>query len=360
MKKVTRRDFLRLSGVAAAGIAVVACAKTAEPTTPPEAKATAAAPTATTAAAPTATPQPAGPSGKQSPMLQDLVAAGSLPEVEDRLPDEILVVKPTNAIGKYGGTLRGAGMAPETTSDLQILTDTGLNHFSNDLTELYPNLNTSFEFTDNNQTCVVHLRKGVKWSDGEPFTADDMMFYFEDWQFNPDLSPQLSSRWRPGGEPMTVTKVDDFTVRFTFAIPHPAFYMIHHSGGPIIAWRPKHFMEQFHVGYNPQADEQAKAAGFDNWQARFGRVASMNYGIQQPELPVVQPWKPVSVDSERMNYERNPYYMATSALPAWTCSWSTTPCSGMVWRRATIALSPCIASVLPTLPWPLTRITRTR
>ena len=243
-------------------------------------------------------------------MIRDKVAAGDLPELEERLPAEVLTVQPTNAIGTYGGTLRGAGMAPETTSDFQILTDTGLYSFSSDLTESYPNLAAGHEFTNGNKTCIVKLRKGVKWSDSMPFTADDVMFFFEDWQFNTDLSPRLSSRWQPAGEPMTTTKVDDYTVQFDFAVPYPSFPLIHHSGPAPRGWTAKHFMEQFHQQYNPKAEEEAKAGGFDNWQAKFGKMSSQNYGVQEPELPVLDAWAPVKVDSQRINFERNPYYMA--------------------------------------------------
>ena len=71
-------------------------------------------------------------------MLAELVAAGSLPPVAERLPPEPLVVTPTNTVGTYGGTFFGASMAPETTSDFQLGMVTGLlryrwscrNHFT--------------------------------------------------------------------------------------------------------------------------------------------------------------------------------------------------------------------------------------
>lgn len=241
-------------------------------------------------------------------MLAERVANGELPPVEERLPPNPLVVQPTNMVGQYGGTLRGAGLAPETTSDLQIGMVTGLFRYSDDLSIIQPEVAESFEFNDDFTSCMIRLREGIKWSDGQPFTADDVIFYFEDWQFDQDLSPVLASQWQPGGEPMQVTKVDDYTVRFDFAVPNPSFALIHRSGAPETPWRPKHFLEQFHAKYNASADEEAKAEGFDNWQARFGVKADLNYGVQEPDLPVLDPWVPVSNDSQRQVYERNSYY----------------------------------------------------
>ena len=63
-------------------------------------------------------------------MLADLVKAGKLPPVEQRLPPSPFVVKPNVTIGKYGGTLNGTGLAPETTSDLQIGMVAGLFRFT--------------------------------------------------------------------------------------------------------------------------------------------------------------------------------------------------------------------------------------
>ena len=64
-----------------------------------------------------------------------------------------------NAVGTYGGTLLGAALAPEMTSDLQIGMDTGLFRFSNDLSESYPELATGYEFSPDYTSCTITLRK---------------------------------------------------------------------------------------------------------------------------------------------------------------------------------------------------------
>ena len=320
--QISRRQFLVMSSSFAAGLALTACGtptpvveNTAvpQPAAQPTATTAPAAPTATVDAAAAATPTTAAVVSpltqfKESPMLAELVKAGKLPPVEKRLPANPVEETPTNVIGTYGGTFYATGQAPETTSDAQIGMVAGLFHFSDDLKVTTPEVAESYNMSEDGKTCTINLRKGLKWSDGEDFTSDDMMFYFEDWQFDKDLAPTLATQWQPGGVPMKVTKVDDYSVRFDFEVPNPAFALLHYSGAPIEPYRARHYMEKFHIKYNPKADEEAKAAGFDDWKARFGKVAALNYGVQDPGLPVLGAWHPVKNDSQRQYYERNPYY----------------------------------------------------
>src|SRR4029078_6866309 len=109
-----------------------------------------------------------------------------------------VVVTPTNEVGKYGGRFFGAGMAPEVTNDLQIGQNTGLFRFSNDLSKLYPEVATKYEFSPDFKSCTITMRKGVKWSAGKPLTVDDIIFFVEDWQYNKDLFPNTPGAWLVG------------------------------------------------------------------------------------------------------------------------------------------------------------------
>jgi len=317
-RMMSRRRFAALAAATAAGV-LAACGGSPAPTatTGP----TAAAASSAAQSAPTLAPPPqkvqeptaaATPTKfNEAPMLADMVKAGQLPPVEQRLPPAPLVVTPNKVVGKYGGTFFGEAQAPETTSDFQVAMVTGLFRYSDDLLQLYPEVATGYEFSSDNKSCTIKLRPGIKWSDGQPFTADDVLFYLEDWQFNKDLAPTVAGQYTAGGKPMVVTKVDDYTVKFDFAVPNPAFSLIHYSGGPSEPWRAKHYLQKFHIKYNPNAETDAKAAGFNNWQTRFTTIAGVNgihYGVQDPSNPVLAPWKPVSNDSQRQLYERNPYY----------------------------------------------------
>ncbi len=317
----------------AAGAAPPTSAPAIAPTPPPAVatKPAAAAPPAAATAAPSgAAPAPiaSGSTAKlpeqygalpkpaklsESPMLAALVKDGKLPPIEQRLPPEPIVVKPTIKIGKYGGTLRGVALAPETTSDLQVGMTVGLFTYSHDLAQMWPDMATGYEFTPDNKTCTIFFRKGVKWSDGKPFTADDVLFYFDDIQFNKELFPSVAGQFRNNGKAITVTKVDDFTVKFGFELPNPAFSLIHYSAASSAPWRPKHYLQQFHAKYNPDSDKIAKAASFDNWFSRFAKIAGtgasgFNYGAQDTGMPVLEPWRPTNNTSQAQEYERNPYY----------------------------------------------------
>ena len=314
---ISRRKFLTLSTGVVLGTALAACAPSTTPTAtqaPAATKAsdatkvTDATKAPETTKAPEATKPPAS-KYKEAPMLTELVKAGKLPAVDQRMPSNPVVVKPSVAIGKYGGTFNCTGMAPETTNDMQIGMVAGLFRFSDDLRTVTPEIAESFQFSPDNKSCTIKLRKGIKWSDGSPFTADDMMFYFEDMAFNKDLSPTLATQWQPGKQPMKVTKVDAVTVQFDFAVPNPAFALIHFSGAPIEPWRPKAWLKTYHIKYNPDADKEAKAKGFDDWKARYNKIAlNWNYGVMEADIPVLGPWRPVKNDSQRQYCERNPYY----------------------------------------------------
>ncbi|PXA99479.1 hypothetical protein DMC47_03095 [Nostoc sp. 3335mG] len=250
---------------------------------------------------------------KEAPMLAERVARGELPPVEQRLPPQPLVQETTNEIGVYGGRMFGAGRAPETASDLQIGQVVGLFRYSNDLTEIYPELAEGYAFNDDFTECTITLRQGVKWSDGEPFTVDDIIFFFEDWQYDKELLPVPSATLMAAGEPFTLEKMDDYTIKFGFAQPHPAFSIIHFSGGPSEPFRPAHYLRQFHPKYNPNAAAEAVSAGFNSWQNAFttkanAAGASYHSGASNVDMPVLSPWIPTAIDSQRQQYERNPYY----------------------------------------------------
>ena len=306
MRALSRRQFLRVSSLIAAGSLVAACGPQAPAPGPAVAQ-----PTEPPAGAPTAEPvaEPATPSRYQeAPSLAEQVAAGTLPPVEERLPPDPVVVTPTNMVGTYGGTLRSENLAPETTSDAQILMATGFTRFSHDLSVMYPEVLESFQFNEDATSCTMILRKGLKWSDGEPFGMDDVMFYLDDLTYDTDFSPSLNAIWRTGTEPAAYTRVDDYTLRVDFAVPNPAFPVLHRSGAPERPYAPKHYLSQFHPKYNPNADAEAVAAGYNNWQARLGDVDDVNYGAQEVDLPMLDPWIPVRNDSQGMTFVRNPYY----------------------------------------------------
>ena len=67
--------------------------------------------------------------------------------------------------------------------------------------------------SEDGKTFTLTLRKGMKWSDGAPFTADDFVFWFEDIYSNKDIVPTPIADMQPQGKPGRIVKVDDTTVR---------------------------------------------------------------------------------------------------------------------------------------------------
>jgi peptide/nickel transport system substrate-binding protein len=244
-------------------------------------------------------------------MLAEMVKAGKLPPVDQRLPAEPVVVKPTRKIGKYGGTAYGEGIDPNVTHDMQIVNTTGLFSFNNDISQLYPLVASSWKFSADYKSCTVNLRKGIKWSDGTPFTVDDMLFYFEDMVMDTGYAPVTTNWVQPGKQKMKITKVDDFTIQFDFAVPNPAFYLLQKTSAPIVAWRQKKFYSALHPKYNPNAEAQAKADGFQGWAAKLTKWGgNWNYGEMPAGVPTIDPWAPVKNTPTLQNYDRNPYYFA--------------------------------------------------
>ncbi len=188
----------------------------------------------------------------------------TLPPVAERLPAEPLVVAPYEQIGAYGGVLDGLSNATEAgTSDLLSIRHVNLVRFADDLVTIVPNVAKSWEWNDDFTELTFTLRQGHKWSDGAPFTAADVAFWYNDITLNENIVEEPRDVWLAGGEPFTVEAVDDVTVRFAMAAPKPGLLALLASDYAQ-PFQPRHFLGQFHPDINPEADALATAAGFAN------------------------------------------------------------------------------------------------
>ncbi|MBV7337396.1 ABC transporter substrate-binding protein [Chloroflexi bacterium TSY] len=257
---------------------------------------------------------------QEAPMLAEMVAAGDLPEVTERLPSEPLVIQPTEMIGQYGGTLRRAFTGPgdkqnieRWNNDHHIFWNTGAN-------ELRPRIFKAWEANEDASEWTMSLREGMKWSDGAPFTADDYMFWYEEIVTNEQLvtNPPWWMRW--GGELATFEKIDETTLKITFAQSFPSWpetlsttsvaghFNNGENGVGMVA--PKHYLEQFHANVigEEEANAQAEEAGFENWGLYF---LARNNAHMNPELPGLTLWVAVTtIASDEYILERNPYFYA--------------------------------------------------
>jgi peptide/nickel transport system substrate-binding protein len=136
----------------------------------------------------------------EAPALAQLVEAGELPALEERLPDSPLVVEPTDRLGVYGGTWNTVLLGPADTFWLnKTIGHESLLRWDPEWTMVVPNVAESIDASDDGTEFTITLRAGMKWSDGEPFTTADVMFYFEDVQFNEELYPVLPRQWTAEG-----------------------------------------------------------------------------------------------------------------------------------------------------------------
>lgn len=187
-----------------------------------------------------------------------------LPALAERLPEEPLVVAPYDAIGSYGGTLRALSNATEAgTSDFLSTRHVNLVRYADDLTTIVPNVAKSWEWNEDFTELTFILRKGHKWSDGAPFTAEDVKFWYDNLSLDSKVIESPKDYVLVGGEPMTVDVVDPQTVRFNLPAPKPGL-LAHFATSFAQGFQPKHFLGQYHPDINPEADKLATDAGFEN------------------------------------------------------------------------------------------------
>jgi peptide/nickel transport system substrate-binding protein len=243
-----------------------------------------------------------------APALEKLAAEEKLPPLAQRLPKHPMVV-PTAEIGTYGGTMRsiisGAG------DDSWLRTFVGYEfpmRWNPSVDKVLPNIAESLESSPDSRVHTFKLREGMKWSDGAPFTAQDIVFWWDDIAQQPKLPADFRPRAVQGAGKLKVEALDDYTVRFTFEKPNGLFpQMLATMDGEYMARFPQHYLKQFMPKYNPNADALAKAGNFPDWAAM---VEAKSNVFLNPEKPTIFAWKvvqPIS-DTRRVILERNPYY----------------------------------------------------
>ena len=256
---------------------------------------------------------------KEAPQLAELVKAGKLPPVQERIGQDPLVVKPLREIGKYGGTWRRGFTGPfDTSNGHRAAQNDKLLYWDYTGTKLVPNIARGWEVSADGKITTLLLRRGMRWSDGQPFTADDFVFWYQDVYNNKDLVPTPLSVMTIGGKPIAIEKIDVSTIRFVSPEPYYALPTVlasvwgigHHARwgrDALGGFAPAHYLKQFHPKYISK-DELAKKVAdgkFDGWVTMF---KNRNDACRNPDLPVVTPWKTTSpITTPTWILERNPY-----------------------------------------------------
>lgn len=243
----------------------------------------------------------------EAPSLAERVDAGELPAVLQRMPEQPLVVQPIQEIGTYCGPLTGYGVNPTSFgNDVVSARRQFLIGIYPDLTTFAPQIAESYELSDDATTFTVRLRQGMRWSDGEPATAADILFWYEDIVLNEEITPAIESNLQPGGEVIQVTQEDDYTVVFTSSVPYPVIIEYLATNAVFV---PRHYLEQWHIDYNPEVESIAEAEGFDTWVQLFQSRNAIADDQVNPDRPVLDPWAFTRTDDlGNKYYERNPYY----------------------------------------------------
>ena len=247
-----------------------------------------------------------------------------LASVANRLPSEPLVVVPYDSVGKYGGTIRFLSNATEAgTSDMLSTRHVNLVRFADDLATIVPNVAKSYEWNDDFTALTFTLRKGHKWSNGEPFTARDIEFWYEDLMMNTNIREKPYGYLLVGGEPMTVDVLDDVTARFNLPSPMPGV-LATLATSYNQAFMPAHFLEQFHPEIDSNADANAQALGFENgWDALAAYYGNSGWtdtptpmlrnpdlvaGLKYAAYPSLEAYMTIEDTTEGRVYAANPYF----------------------------------------------------
>ncbi len=299
-----KRTWLSLlAALLIASLVMAACA--ARPTLEEELSETVEEPAADAGAdAPSADAEPAA-DANEAPMLAEMVAAGDLPPLEERLPENPLVVEPVESIGEYGGTWRRVFKGINDFHTFGRVTYEPMLRWPRDPSDsIQAGIAESWEFNEDGTQLTLNLREGLKWSDGEPFTSADIVFWWEDIETNEEITPAPHDEWVVDGEPMTVEAPDEYTVVLTFAAPNglaeTTGLAFHGNQWPLGFERfgffaPRHYLEQFHPDYNPDATYEM-----------FDEMA-LDFNTERPALTpwTISEWSPGATE---MVAARNPYY----------------------------------------------------
>lgn len=275
----------------------------------------------------------------EAPMLRTMVAAGELPPVEERLPEQPLVFSAEWSdipkedfdfeIGQYGGVLRVVRNSVNWDADVWAIEREPLITAPGGM-EATPetirgNIVRDYEISEDGKVFTFYMRKGLRWSDGYPVTTEDVLFAYEDVLLNEKLTTipaVLRSRGELGGPPMELEVIDDYTFQITFSKSYPGFAM-----RLALYWedyrtllKPKHYLKRFHTRYTPLEELEdlliKEGFGKDEWDRLFLLKDITNWekcGQNAVDFPILAPWVMKKVTPVITVYERNPYYWKVDA-----------------------------------------------
>ncbi|WP_119166441.1 ABC transporter substrate-binding protein [Algihabitans albus] len=254
---------------------------------------------------------------EEPPFLAERVELGQLPPLTERLPSEPrrdLPQRESWQSGSYGGSLTLLTRGGRDARDLVVLGYARLLVW-NETFELVPDILQDVE-VEENRSFTLKLRPGHRWSDGQPFTAEDFRFWWEQVANNPELSPGgPPSELLVEGRPPRFEVLDAATVRFTWDRPNNQFLPTLAATRPPFIYRPAHYLRQFHPDFADLAalEAQAEEAGLQGWAALFDQ-RDRPFLLANPDYPTLQPWRLLNgPPTRRWRFARNPYFHRVDA-----------------------------------------------
>ena len=184
-----------------------------------------------------------GPLIETSSLTENGRLAPEVPPIADRIPEEPLIVdleSRKRVPGQHGGTIR---MFVSRSKDVRYMAVWGYARLVayNEDYDLVPDILKDYQVSPDGRTVTLVLRKGHRWSNGDPFTTEDLRYWWEDVALNEELSPSGPPvELLANGELPVVTVVDEQTITYAWPTPNPRFLPALAQARPRYIYRPPH------------------------------------------------------------------------------------------------------------------------
>ena len=244
----------------------------------------------------------------ESPILAELVQEGKLPSVEERVGPEPVVIEGVDGIGKYGGTWNMVTNALGTLTTIENwMAGSCMVRWSPMGYPIVPHVAKHWGVTPDKKEWTFYLRKGMKWSDGHPFTADDILYWWEN-----EVKDEIIGfpTWMMlKGKKGDIVKIDSHTVKFKFPTPHALLLerLAPRHGREFFS--PRHYLKPYHPlhGDSDLIEGMMRVNKLTHKKALYITLKQSN----NSEHPRIWPWIYRTYKANPpQTFVRNPYYWA--------------------------------------------------